>query len=497
MSDNTIKIGKKVFLFSAGIILALMVFSGLLTRILPAGSYDRLTTAERTVIVDGSYREIPRPEYPVWRWFTAPFEVLIGMDNITPVVLMIFIMAVGGAVTILDQAGIMKALINFLASRFAKRKYLLLSLLIIFFMGLSCFVGMFEEMVPLVIFVIPLAISLGWDSLTGLGMSLLPMAFGFATAVTNPYTVGIAQKIAGLPLFSGALLRLALYVTLVCLLILYVMRHAKRIEKNPECSICFGEDELLRKKMKAGEGALKESAAKGLPGGGTGESTGITRSQWKALIWFVSCVAAAMTFVVSTGRIPVLSDLAFPVLMLMYLTGGIGAGIFSGLKAAGIIKTLAKGMLNILPGAALIIMAYSVKYIMSRGMIMDTLLFRAAELIRESTPMSAAFLVYATTLVINFFIASASAKAFLMMPLLVPLADLAGITRQTAVLGFAFGDGFTNVVYPTSPLLLIALSFTVVSYAKWMRWTWKLHIVILIVTSAFLAFAVKIGFGPF
>jgi uncharacterized ion transporter superfamily protein YfcC len=130
-------------------------------------------------------------------------------------------------------------------------------------------------------------------------------------------------------------------------------------------------------------------------------------------------------------------------------------------------------------------------------MIMDTILYGAAELIRRSPPMTAAFLVYATTLGMNFFIGSASAKAFLMMPLLTPLADLVGITRQTAVLAFDFGDGFSNMVFPTNALLLIALSFSVVGYTKWMRWTWKLQVVILAVTSLFLAFAVKTGFGPF
>jgi uncharacterized ion transporter superfamily protein YfcC len=128
---------------------------------------------------------------------------------------------------------------------------------------------------------------------------------------------------------------------------------------------------------------------------------------------------------------------------------------------------------------------------------MDTILYQTAELIRQSPPMAAAFLIYAATLVMNFFIGSASAKAFLMMPLLTPLADLVGITRQTAVLAFDFGDGFSNMIYPTNALLLIALSFTVVGYTKWLRWTWKLQLAILGITSAFLAFAVKTGFGPF
>jgi len=201
--------------------------------------------------------------------------------------------------------------------------------------------------------------------------------------------------------------------------------------------------------------------------------------------------------VVSTARSPALSNLAFPMMTVLFLIGGIGSGVFSGLKAAEIGKAFVSGMKNILPGILLILMAYSVKHIITSGMIMDTILYRAAELISRSTPMVAAFLIYVTTLVLEFFIGSASAKAFLMMPLLTPLADLVGITRQTAVLAFDFGDGFANMVFPTNALLLIALSFTVVSYAKWIRWTWKLQIVILIITSAFLAFAVKIHFGPF
>jgi uncharacterized ion transporter superfamily protein YfcC len=111
--------------------------------------------------------------------------------------------------------------------------------------------------------------------------------------------------------------------------------------------------------------------------------------------------------------------------------------------------------------------------------------------------MLAAFLVYASTLVMNFFIGSASAKAFLMMPLLTPLADMVGITRQTAVMAFNFGDGFSNMLFPTNALLLIGLSFSSASYFKWVAWTWKLQAAILALTSVFLAIAVVIHFGPF
>jgi uncharacterized ion transporter superfamily protein YfcC len=486
-NESSIKIGKKAFLLSAGIILILMIASGALCLILPAGAYDRVAEEGRTLVVNGSYRELPRPDYPAWRWFTAPIEVLFGPDNLTPIVLLFFITAVGGSIAVLEQAGVMEGLVNFLVARFSKKKYVLIALLIFFFMALSSFVGIYEGMVPMIIFIIPIALSLGWDSLTGLGMSLLPLAFGFAAAVTNPFTIAVAQKIADLPLFSGSLLRIVFFLTVYGLLTFFVIRHAKKVEADPAKSLCFKEDEALRQTMRNRNRSREQ--------GGGGEK--ITGRQWKALVWFVSCIALAMLLVISTARIPGLSNLAFPVMTLLFLAGGIGGGRFAGFGGRTIARSFGKGALNILPGIVLVLMAYSVKHIITTGLIMDTILYGAAELIRQSPPLAAAFLIYAVTLVMNFFIGSASAKAFLMMPLLTPLADLVGITRQTAVLAFDFGDGFSNMIFPTNALLLIALSFSVVGYTKWMAWTWKLQIAILFITSAFLAFAVRIGFGPF
>jgi len=488
--ETNVKIEARSFFLAIIIIFVLMIVSGILTKILPAGQYDRIISEGRTLVVNGSYKEIVRPDYPFWRWFTAPIELLFAPDNITPIILIIFFMVVGGSITILDQAGVMKALVSFLVSRFAKRKYTLIVVMIFFFMATACFVGMFEEMIPLIIFIVPIAITLGWDSLTGLGMSLLPMAFGFAAAVTNPFTIAVAQRIADLPLFSGAVLRLIIFAVIFLLVCLFVISYAKKIEKNPEKSICYKEDEILRVKLLSGDGAVDGSNQ-------FAANQELSKGHRNALVFFGICIAIAMIFALLSSRIPPITDLAFPVLILMFLTGGIGGGAFSGFSIAKIGKSFGRGVVNFLPGILLVLMAYSVKHIITTGMIMDTILYRSAEIIRNSTTITAAFLVYAATLVLNFFIPSASAKAFILMPLLTPLADLVGITRQTAVLAFNFGDGFSNVIFPTNALLLIALSFTVVSYAKWLRWTWKLHIAILAVTSIFLVIAVKISFGPF
>jgi uncharacterized ion transporter superfamily protein YfcC len=496
--QSMIKIGKKAFLFSAAIILFLMIASGVLTAVLPAGVYDRVTEDGRTLVVSGSYRETPRPAYPPWRWFLAPVEILLGPDNLTPIVLIIFITAVGGSLAVLESAGILENLVNLLVARFSRRKYLLIALLIFFFMFVSAFVGIFEGMVPMVVFIVPVAVSLGWDTMTGLGMSLLPLSFGFASAVTNPFSIAVAQRIADLPLFSGSWLRLIFFAVVYCLVTAFVIRHARKVEADPARSICYREDEPLRRKLRAASGEIPPGgvpASKGPAENNADQErrAGMSRALW----WFTSCIALAMIIVVATARMPALSSLAFPVMALLFLTGGIGGGFLAGLGAKKTFAGLGRGALNFLPGIVLVLMAYSVKHIITTGMIMDTILYGAAELIRRSPPAAAAFLVYAATLVMNFFIGSASAKAFLMMPLLTPLADLVGITRQTAVLAFDFGDGFSNMIFPTNALLLIGLSFSVASYPKWMAWTWKLQIAILFVTSAFLAFAVWIGFGPF
>jgi uncharacterized ion transporter superfamily protein YfcC len=485
---SALKIGKTAFLVSAGIILMLILVSGVLTLILPAGEYDRVAQDGRTLVVNGSYREIARPDYPVWRWLTAPVEILFAPGNAALITIILFIICVGGSIAILERAGVMEELVRRLVSRFSTRKYTLLALVIFFFMAVSSFIGVYEGMVPMIIFVVPLAISLGWDSLTGLGMSLLPLAFGFASAVTNPFTIAVAQRIADLPLFSGAWLRIIFFSTVYLIVTVFVTRYAKKVEANPRLSATFKEDEAIRSRLAAQD-------VQPAPGDGPGDIA--IRARGRALIWFASCIATAMVIVVATARLPGLSDLAFPVMGLLFLVGGIGGGLIAGLRGSELAKAFFKGALDLLPGVVLILMAYSVKHVIVSGKIMDTILFGAAGLIGGAAPLAAAFLVYATTLAMNFFIGSASAKAFLMMPLLTPLADLVGITRQTAVLAFDFGDGFSNMIFPTNALLLIALSFTVVSYPKWMAWTWKLQAIILVVTSAFLAFAVAIGFGPF
>ena len=482
MKKSSLRIGKAAFLASVVIILLLMIASGVMTSVLPSGTYERELLEGRTVIVPDSFRYVDKPAYPVWRWFTAPVEVFFGRDNLALITIALFIIFISGSFAILENASVIEYILYAIVTRFRARKYTLMAVIIFLFMFLASVLGIYEAMVPLIVFIVPLSLSLGWDSLTGLGMSLLPMAFGFAAAVTNPFTIGVAQRIADLPLFSGAWLRIIFFLLVYAAVLIFVQRYARRIEASPEKSRVFAEDQLLRRNLELQEGIPKVESTPGLR---------------RATLWFTALMALAILFVLVTARMPALSDLSFPLMALLFLVGGVGAGLFAGLSPSRILQVFMRGTLGMLPGIVLLGMAYSVKHIIDNGMITDTILFSAANYIAGTPTLSAAFLIYALTMGMNFFIGSASAKAFLMMPILSPLADLVGITRQTAVLAFDFGDGFSNMIYPSNALLLIALGFTVVSYPRWMRWTLPLQLVMLVLTSLFLVFAVSIEFGPF
>lgn len=490
MTDQkySIKVGKKAFILAFIIILVLMIVSGILTRLVPAGEYAREQVDGREQVVPGSYHQVPSPDYPVWRWATAPFEVLAAPGNVAVITIILFLIFVGGAFTILEQGHILESGLKLLVRKFGNRKYLLMAIIMFAFMMFAAVLGIYESMVPLIVFIVPLAHILGWDSIVGLGMSLLPLAFGFSAAVTNPFTIGVAQTIAELPLFSGAWLRIIFFLLIYGVILLFVRRYAKRIDEDPTRSLVYAEDAPLRERYhrSAETNGAAEAEFDELPAG-----------MRRALIWFAASMGVAVLFILVTSRNPTLSDIAFPMMALLLFIGGVGSGVFAGMRGGEIARVFARGVLNISPGILLILMSLSVKHIVQSGGIMDTLLYRASGIIAGSPPLIAAFLIYLVTLIMNFFIGSASAKAFLMMPILTPLADLVGITRQTAVLAFGFGDGFSNMMYPSNALLIIALGFTVVSYPRWMRWTVLLQAVVFVVSMAFLGFAAMISFGPF
>ena len=215
------------------------------------------------------------------------------------------------------------------------------------------------------------------------------------------------------------------------------------------------------------------------------------------MLWLVCFIVLILLVLVAAPFIPGLSDYALPLVGTLFLVGGIGAGLLSGANSKDVFQALKEGITGIAPGIILILMAVSVKHIVVMGGVLDTILHSTSNAFSDAPPALAAIIIYTLALLIEFFIGSGSAKAFLMMPILLPLADLVGVTRQVTVTAYCFGDGFSNMIYPTNPVLLISLGLTVVSYPKWIRWTAGLWLRIILATFGFLILGVLIGYGPF
>jgi uncharacterized ion transporter superfamily protein YfcC len=473
------QISTKAFLQAVVIIFVLMIAAGVLTRLVPAGQYARVEVDGRQVIDATSFAVTARPDYPVWRWFTAPFEVLGAPGNVTVIAIILFILLVGVAFAVMDKSGILKSVISRIIKAFGDRKYALLLVITFFFMALGAFFGIFEEVIPLVPILIALAFSLGWDSLVGLGMSILATNVGFSMAVFNPFTIGVSQKLAGLPMFSGALPRIFLFLAGYVILALFLRAYARKIDKHPEASPVYKEDQPERLRL----GSFQV------------DQTDDPRMR-RAIVFLAFFFALILAVLVASPFISFLSDFALPITGLLFVIGGIGGGLIAGAGRTAW-RAAWDGFLGIAPAVPLLMMAASVRYIVQSGGILDTILHWASTFTTGLSPFTAALMIYGLTLVMELFITSGSAKALLLIPILMPLADLVGVNRQIAVSAYCFGDGFSNLVYPTNAALLITLSLTVVPYHKWVKWLLGLWLWIFLATVLFLGLAVAIGYGPF
>ncbi len=478
------QIGKRAFIQSLVILFVLMMIAGILTLVIPAGSYTRIEVDGRETIAPTSYQLFDRPDYPIWRWFVAPLEVLGSSSGLTVIVIIVVLFFAGGAFAVMDKTGTLRAFIGNIVRRFSGRKYTLLWMVSLAFMFLGATLGTFEEVVLLVPVMIALSYSLGWDALVGLGMSILATNMGFSAAISNPYTLGVAQQLAGLPLFSGAWFRTIIFAVIYLIFASFLSAYARKIDKDPKASLVHGEDNAEREKYKRSEGI---------------DSTLINADpkQNRALSFFGYFLIFIFAVMLMGPFVPAISDYSLPIVGILFLIGGLGAGFISGASGKKVWQGLVEGWGGLAPSVPLILMAASIRFIIDSGGVTDTILHAAADPFQKLGAFPAAIVVYALALGIEFFIASGSAKAFLMMPIVLPLADLIGVTRQTAVLAYIFGDGFSNLAYPTNPVLLISLGLTVVSYPKWLKWTAKLWLWVILATIVFLGIAVAINFGPF
>lgn len=455
------------------ILFLLMVAAYALTFILPAGEYQREVVNGQTMVLPGTYQAV-EGGLPFWQWLLSPFLTLGDTGGFTMVAIIIFLLVISGTFGALENSGLLEYMLRKVAHTFANKRKLLLFLIPLLFMLMGSFIGSFEECIPMVPIVVSLSYALGWDALMGLGMSLLAVGFGFSTGVLNPFTVGIAQQIAGLPMFSGIGMRLISFVIIYALLMLFLTSYAKKIEKNPAASLVYGSDAYLResKKEKFEPNAKKD----------------------KALLWFTIILLTGIAVILSSGLISALADLVLPITALMFLLIGLVCVPLSGIAFKQYGKWFFSGLTALAPAALLILMAGSIRYTLAHGHIMDTILHGAVQFIEGKPQFLAIIIIYALVLLLEFAISSGSAKAFLVMPLIVPVIDMVGISRQLSVLAFAYGDGFSNIFYPTNPALLVCLGITGISFGKWFKWTWKIQLVILFSTCLLLLAGLWLGY---
>ena len=476
------QISQKAFIQSFLILLFLMVLAGILTLVLPGGAYQRVITDGRDMIDPTSFQYTAKPDYPVWRWLLAPFEVLTVSGSAVIITIILFIVLVAGAFAILDKSGILNASISRVVKKFGGRKYLLLFIITFFFMILGAFFGLFEEVVPLTPLMIALAYYLGWDVLVGLGMSILATNMGFSAALTNPFTIGVAQKLADLPLFSGIGFRIPIFIAIYLLLAVFLYFYARKIEKNPEKSWVYSEDQTNRHRFS--QMSIDSLDARHLKLG-------------PALTWFLVFIMLVVVTLFLSPFVPGLSDYSLPLVGLLFFIGGVGAGLLSGVGRKTVLQAFWEGLTGIAPGIPLILMAAAVKQIIAGGGVMDTILYSATQTLSGTNTVVASWMVFLIALLVEFFVASAGAKAILIMPIILPVADIIGVTRQIAVLAYCFGDGFSNMAYPTNPVLLITLGLASIGYPKWLRWTAPLWAGVMVITLASLWIANLVHLGPF
>ncbi len=459
------KVEIRSFLTAFVILAVFMVAAYLLCSLLPGGKYAREIVDGKEFIIADSFGQV-QGGLPLWKFLLSPVLVLGDQGGGLLGLIVIFLLVVAGSFVSLENAGVLNHMLLWVAAKFRHSRWLLMALVTLLMMAMGAFIGSFEECIPMIPIAISLSIAMGWDVMVGLGMSLLAVGFGFSSGVMNPFTVGVAQNLAGLPMFSGLWLRGVSFVIIYAMILLFLISYAKRLERN------------------------HPQAAQAVP---AQPSAGNPRMN-RALGAFVTIIVCGLLCIIVFGLIPALSDLVLPLTALMFLAASLVSVRISGVKPGQYGKWFLQGMKALAPAVVLLLMASSIRYILTQGAVMDTILHGAVTFIADKPQALTILLIYVLVLMLELAISSGSAKAFLLIPLIMPMIDMVGMSRQLAVLAFAFGDGFSNVFYPTNVALLIGLSIADISYGKWFRFTWKIQLVNLAVTALILLFGLRIGY---
>lgn len=452
------------------ILFAVVIIMAICTYLIPAGQYNRVEDphTNRMVVDPDSYTLVESNP-------TKPFDLFKavpqGMDAACSIIFFIFI--VGGSFNIIMATGAVERGIGkvAIASR-GKEKLLIPLVVFIFSLGGATF-GMSEECIAFIPIGVALARAVGYDAMVGCAIVSLGAAVGFNSAWMNPFTVGVAQGIAELPTFSGIGLRLVIWVVMVVITSLYIMRYANKVKKNPELSI-VADVELKEKDQKIDL-----------------DNLGIMSGRDKLiLLAFVGGMGILVYGVFKYGWY-------FTEICALFIIMGLVCALIAGHGPSRIAADFVEGARGIIFGALVVGIARAILVVMENGLIIDTIVHGLANLISFLPKSISAIGMMVVQVVINFFIPSGSGQAAATMPIMTPLADILGLSRQTAVLAFQFGDGFTNSIIPTSASLMANLSVAKISYDKWVKFVAPLIGIWVVCGIAFMIIATAINYGPF
>lgn len=465
-------INLRSFLTVTAILLALIIVCGSLSHFIPQGSF--LRDADGNIIPD-SYQQGEVKGIALWRVLTAPIRVFASADATTIIVISLFLLVMSGVFNLLNQTGGIKVLIVHIMRRLRDRGGPVVCVTILLFMLFGSLFGMFEELVTLLPLIIMFMVSMNMDTMTGLGACLLAACFGFSAAITNPFSVGTASQLAGIDVADGVWLRLVFFAIVYVALCVFMLRHLHKIEQDPATSPTYASDLKMRANL---AGQMEDMPA---------DQQRIFRVY--SVFFIVQCV-----LLLAIACIRAISGYAIPILAVGFLVGGLTAGQLVCRRFRQVLSYFLKGAVSMLPAVAMIAMASSVKLVIDESHILDTLMHGALQLLIGRDKFITILLIYALILFLQLFIGSASAKIFLIMPIVLPITNALGISPMLVILTYCMADGFTDVILPTNPVLLISLSMANVSYGKWLKWTWKLQLCLFVISLLVLLFCVSIGY---
>ena len=454
------------------LLVAVLIFCGSLSYFVPQGAFQR--DADNNII-PGTYREGEVEGIAFWRVLTAPVRVFASEDALTIIMISIFLLVMSGVFNLLDKTGGIKSFISSIMRSLRGNGKPAVCIMVLVFMLFGSLFGMFEELVTLLPLIIVFMLSMQMDTMIGLGACLMAACFGFSTAITNPFSVGTAAQLAGIHVSSGVWLRILFFVIVYFLLCVFLLGYLKKIRRDPACSPTY---EIDRQKRETLMSQWSESGA----------------DQQRIFRVYAVFFAIQGVLLVAIACIRAISGLAIPILAVSFLVSGLIAGQCVCKNFRNVLTWFLQGAAAMLPAVAMIALASSVKLVMAESNIIDTVMYTVLQLLEGKSRFVMILLIYVLILFLQLFIGSASAKIFLVMPIVLPITNALGISPRLVILTYCMADGFTDVIMPTNPVLLIGLAMANVSYWKWLKWTWKLQLLLLAVSVLVLLFGVMIGY---